>query len=493
DGKLDIYLTTGTANLGRDVGPDGPRNRLYRQEANGRFSDVTASSGLGDAGYGMGVAVGDIDNDGDADVYVTNFGPDRLYRNRGDGTFEDITATSGIAVPGWSCSAAFLDYDCDGFLDLFVTQYVKYEDSKRCVDRAGRPDYCGPESFRPSSDVLLHNNGDGTFTDVSARSGITSESAAGLGVVCDDLNSDGLPDVYVANDAYANHLWINQGNGTFRESALLLGAAYNAHGKAEAGMGVVAADLDGNDSTDLYVTHLANESNTMYRNTKAQGGFIDGTGLAGLAASSMSYTGFGTAAFDVELDGDLDLLVVNGRVARGNPLPGATVPPPWDVFAEPNLFYMNNGNGRFELLGTPMASVCDPIEISRALVAGDIDSDGDIDVLINNIQGSARLYRNDAPRKGHWLGVRATSPQLRRDAIGAKITVFCGERRFSRTINRGHGYLSSHDPRAHFGVGGHTRVERIDVRWPDGLLERFPGSPVDRYVELVQGTGEPER
>ncbi|MCH7572182.1 MAG: VCBS repeat-containing protein, partial [Planctomycetes bacterium] len=300
DGDLDIYLITANDTLPEAGIADHPVNRLYRQEADGRFTDVTAESGLGDGGYGMGVAIGDIDNDGHPDVYVTNYGPDRLYRNRGDGTFEDVTEAAGIDVDGWSCSAAFFDYDRDGFLDLYVTRYVDFDPRKRCSDAAGRPDYCSPKVFGPVADVLLHNNGDpGTpgFTDVSEQAGIASAAAAGLGVVCEDFNQDGWPDVYVANDLYANHLWINQGDGTFRDMAVIMGAAYNLHGQPEAGMGVVAADFHGHGQLVWFMTHLPTEINTLYRNLGGDVGFEDVTGSAGLGASSMEYTGFGTAAF----------------------------------------------------------------------------------------------------------------------------------------------------------------------------------------------------
>ena len=493
DGDLDVYLVNGNHTLPDARAAEGPTNRLYRQEADGRFTDVTAESGLGDSGYGMGVAIGDIDNDGLKDVYVSNYGPDRLYRNRGDGTFEDITEAAGIDVDGWSCSVAFFDYDRDGFLDLYVTQYVAYDPRERCYDRAGRLDYCGPKEFPPVSDVLLHNNGNPAapgFTDVSAKAGIASVAAAGLGVVCEDLNDDGWPDVYVANDAYANNLWLNQHDGTFRDAAVVMGAAYNLHGQPEAGMGVLAADLNNDTAPDLFVTHLRVETNTHYRNLGGGAGFADVTGETGLGASSMVFTGFGVAALDIELDGDLDLVVANGRVNRLDPLPGASVEPPWDLLAEPNLFYLNDGRGRFELLDGPVASFCSPIEITRGLVVGDVDSDGDLDLLITNIHGPVRLYRNDAPRRGHWLIVSAIDPRLRRDAVGARITVVSGGRRLVRTIASTSSYLSSCDPRAHFGLGSVDRVDRIEVRWPDGRQERFRGTEVDRRVRLLRGAGE---
>lgn len=489
DGDLDILLTNVARKEGSDGSPHDSRNRLFRREADGHYLDVTKHSGLGDPGYGMGVAVGDFDNDGDVDVYCTNLGLDRLFRNRGDGTFDDVTVDAGIHVDGWSCSAVFFDFDRDGYLDLFVTRYVEYY-PRNCFNSAGRLDYCGPTAFPNIHDVLLHNNGDGTFTDVSELAGIASVASAGLGVVCEDLNGDGWVDIYVANDAYANQLWINQRDGTFRDESLSMGTAFNMHGQAEAGMGVVAADFDGHGHLDLFVTHLRTESNTLYRNLGGDMGFEDVTGSVGLAASSMEYTGFGTAAFDVELDGDLDLLVVNGRVKRNRPTPGATLPSPLDEFPEANLFYLNDGHGSFTLVGEKASEFCSPVEISRGLAIADIDDDGDIDLLVGNLYGSVRLYRNDAPREGHWLMIRAVDPRLKRDAIGAHITVIGGGKQWLRTISRGFSYLSSSDPRAHVGLGSVTRIDAIHVRWPDGLRERFPSGDVDRTVELIRGNGE---
>jgi hypothetical protein len=492
DGDLDIYLTNGALNLGGAPAPGTPVNHLFRQEPDGRFVDVTVSSGLGDPGYGMGVAVGDIDNDGDLDVYVTNYGPDRLYRNRGDGTFQDVTAGAGIDVDGWSCSAAFFDFDRDGFLDLYVTRYVQYDSEIKCLDQTGRRDYCGPVSYEGTSDVLLHNSGDGSFTDVSEAAGMTEISARGLGVVCEDFNDDGWPDVYVANDAHPNQLWINRGNGTFRDEGFLMGAALNAHGNSEASMGVVAADFDNDADLDLFLTHLVKESNTLYRNLGGGLGFEDATGVTGHGVSSMPYTGFGTAAFDVEFDGDLDLAVVNGRVMHGVPLSVQGVDPPWALYAEPNLFYVNDGTGRFELASVVAGSFHERTEVTRGLAVGDVDSDGDLDLLIGNVQGPARLYRNDAPRKGHWLTIRAIDPRLHRDAIGAVVTVHCGDRRFLRTVSMGFSYLSSSDPRLCFGLGPATRIDRIHIHWPDGLQEEFHTEGVDRALELRRGTGEPD-
>lgn len=492
DHDLDLYLINGHRSLPSTAGSTRFSNRLFRQESSGKFVDVTDGSGLADGGYGMGVAIGDYDNDGDRDVLVTNVGPDHLYRNRGDGTFEDVTTAAGIDLPGWSCSAGFFDYDRDGFLDLFVTQYVSYKPELACVDRAGKPEFCGPMSFPPQRDVLLHNEGDGTFKDVSKVSGIASVAAAGLGVVFEDLNGDGWIDIYVANDGYANNLWINGQDGTFSDEAFLLGVAFNAMGQAEAGMGVLVGDFDNDAEFDLFVTHLNQESNTLYRNLGGNTGFSDVTGTAGLSASSMAYTGFGTAALDFEQDGDLDIIVVNGRVVRfgAPPQPGYT-----GAFAhlpEPNLCYVNDGTGRFQSAGEVAAVVAAPLEISRGLALGDLDNDGDDDLLITNCGGRARLYRNVTPHPGHWLTIRALDPRYNRDALGATVRLVAGPRLWLRAITRTGSYLSSCDPRARFGLGTLTAVEYAEVRWPDGLRERFAIGGVDRQLTLTRGAGTPQ-
>ncbi len=491
DGDLDLYLTNGNHELPMVTPSENIRNRLYRQEPDGRFVDVTAVSGLGDGGYGMGVALGDIDNDGDTDVFLSNYGLDRLYRNEGNGTFVDITDRAGVHIEGWSCSASFLDMDRDGYLDLYVTRYVEFDPGSPCSDGAGRPSYCGPTGPPPVTDVLLRNNGDGTFADVSAQAGIGATAAAGLGVVCADFDDDGWIDIYVANDGYANFLWLNQKNGTFRDDALILGVALDMNGHAEAGMGVTAADFDNDLDLDLFMTHLRQESNTLYRNLGRSRGFNDAGSESGLAVSSVPYTGFGTAGLDVELDGDLDIVVVNGRVLRGDPRPGVTLAPPWDRYAEPNLFYLNDGSGHFTALETEAAALRDPIEVSRGLAVGDLDGDGDLDIVITNLHSAARIYRNDAPRQGHWLGVRAIDPRLKRDALGATVDLVCGDLRQRRVISSAFSYLSASEPIAHFGMGPATQIDYVDIRWPDGFHERFTDVGIDRLVRLERGAGRP--
>jgi hypothetical protein len=491
DGDLDAYLTNGSHELSSADATTRPTNRLFRREADGSYVDVTSTSGLGDPGYGMGVAVADVDNDGDLDVYVANWGRDRLYRNEGNGSFVDVTSAASVDVEGWSSSASFCDFDRDGFLDLYVVRYVDYQSAKRCSAPDGRRDFCGPGAFPPVHDVVLRNQGDGTFRDVSRASGIASTAAAGLGLVCADLDGDGWQDVYVANDADPNQLWVNLGAGAggiaFRDDSLILGAAYNLHGQAQAGMGIVAEDLDGDGTLDLFLSHLTNEANTLYTNLGGGAGFRDTSGVSGLGPSSMPFTGFGIAALDAELDGDLDLFVANGKVNVARPVPGSGYPAPWDTLPEPNLLYLNDGAGRFTRVDEPMEAVDPRPRISRGVASGDLDGDGDVDLLIANLVDRARLYRNDAAPAGHWLAVRALDSRLRRDALGVRVTLVTGSRRAVRDVTFSSGYMSSHSPWVHFGVGQAREIDRIEVRWPDGTRETFPGGAVDRRITLFRG------
>jgi hypothetical protein len=488
DGDLDIYLVQ--AGPLPETKKPPPPDRMYRQNPDGKFTDVTAEAGVGDTGYGTGVAVGDIDNDGFVDLYVGNYGPDSLYRNLGNGRFENVTARAGISGASWTASAAFCDYDDDGFLDLYVTHYVKFDPAKVCVTGDGAPDYCSPQSLPYESDVLYHNNGNSTFTDVSRASGISAVRLPGLGVVCSDFTGDGLMDFYVANDGEANNLWVNLGKGRFEDQAFLTGAALSAFGRPQASMGIALGDVDSDSDLDLFLTHLVNDYNTLYIND-GKLGYEDRSAAAKLVTPSLPYTGFGTAFVDYEHDGDLDIIVVNGAVDRHAPFPGAKMSAYWNRYAEPKHLYENDGKEHFTEIGKEKGTFFGDVDLSRGLAVGDVDRDGDLDFLVTNTAGPARLYRNDAKKVGSWLTVRARDERRKRDAHGAVVTVLAGGKSYVRVADPAYSYLSSNDPSAHFGIPGASRAESVAVLWPDGTRESFPGVALNQSIVVKKGQGKP--
>jgi hypothetical protein len=492
DGDLDAFAVNGGPD---PVKPGAPRgtavNRLFANDGHGKFTDVTTGSGLEGSDYGMGVAIADIDGDGDEDVFLTAVGKDRLYRNDGKGHFQDTTDAAGIAVNGWSASAVFFDADVDGVPDLFVTRYLDYNPTRQCFDRADRRDYCGPNSHPPLPDAFFRGLGDGRFEDRSEPAGIRSVQAAGLGVVAEDVDDDGWLDLFVANDAYPSHLWMNRHDGTFTEDALLRGVAYNVRGEAEAGMGIVAADLDGNGTVDFFVTHLDGETNTLFRNLGGAAGFEDASAHSGLGPPSRPFTGFGTVALDLGMDGDLDVLVANGRVRGGFEETGKAADD-WTRLAEVNLLHVNAGDGTFVRDETHAPDFTQPREVSRGLATGDIDGDGDLDVLLGNIGGPARLYRNDSPRAGHWLRVDARLRKGGPRALGARVRVAAAQRQETATVTAAGSYLSSSDPRPTLTVASSATPADtlVDVRWPGTTSwERFPITCLDCETVLVRGAG----
>ncbi len=492
DGDLDAYFINGCPHHDGLLAPDAAvTNQLFRREPDGTYTNVTANSGLNDTGFGMGVAVGDTDNDGDLDVYVTNVGLNIFYRNNGDGTFTDDTTAAGFddsAVQQWSASAAFFDFDRDGDLDLYVTNYLNYDAKKSCRDKAGAPDYCGPLAFEGASDRLYRNDGDGTFTDITDESGIGVARGRGLGVVCADFNDDGRPDVFVANDGEANLLWIKRDDGTFADHAVSMGVAFNMMGRSEASMGIALGDVDNDHRLDLLCTHLHSESNTLYLG-QGSAGFEDATGASGLGAASMDTTGFGAGFLDADHDGDLDLFLVNGRVKRGTPRIADHLSRFWQAYAEPDLFFINEGDAHFHNATSQAAEMCDKPFVGRGLAIGDIDRDGDIDILVSNDAGPAKLFRNDTPRKGRWLVVEPIVAPGRTPAIGAVVTVTFGKQSLRRDIRSASSYLSANDPAAHFGLGDHGKVDTIRIVWPDGATESFVGVAADQYVQPIKGQG----
>jgi len=477
DGRVDLLF----ADSGDGPGAGRP-NRLYVQQQDGSFVDGTAASGLGDPGFGTGFAVADVDNDGDLDVFVGNWGSDALYVNDG-GRF----SRSAVLGPpeGLTTSAAFLDFDLDGHLDLFVTHYVVPLAVESCDGGRSRiRDYCVPAVYPPAGDTLYRNRGDGTFEDVTIRAGIGDKRAPGLAVTVDDLDEDGRPDIYVANDGRANHAWINAGDGTFHDVAVQSGLAYNGLGAAEASMGIATGDVDGDGERDLVLSHLRGETNTVYRRLGSVG-YEDASGRSGVAGPSVPHTGWGIALFDIECDGDLDLAVANGAVGRTRrgQAPGPT---PWERYAEQDHVLLNDGAGSFSIVESGLDGV---VGVGRALVPVDLDRDGDMDLVITNIAGHVQVYENVAPRRGQWLRVRCIDPGLRRDAYGARVEVRAGGATLVRTIAPASSYLSSGEAAAQFGLGDAVAVDEVTVVWPGGDRERFSVGAVDCEVVLERGKG----
>jgi len=491
DGLLDVYLVQsgpvpGAPEAATSAGPaaDRPGNRLYRNLGDGAFEDVTDAAGVGDTSYGAGATAADYDRDGPVDLYVTNVGLNRLYRNLGSGVFEDMTERAGVGDPAWSSGSVFFDYDGDLDLDLFVANYVVWSAGRErpCLGPNGLRNYCNPAEYPPAPDTLYRNDGGGRFTDVSEAAGIRSVAGPGLGVVAADFDGDGLSDLYVANDQAANHLWLNRGDGTFREDALARGAAFNELGQPEAGMGIAVADPDGDGDLDLFLTHLSGETNTFYRNDGG-GFFQDVTDEARLGGVSKPYTGFGTSWFDYDGDGHLDLFVANGKVT-----PGDTAA--FD-YREPNQLLRGTPSGRYEDVSGRAGAALDLLEISRGTAFGDLDNDGDIDFLVVNNEGPARLFRNEVGNASSWLIVDLCGGGVfGRSAIGARVTVRAGGRSFSRDVRPAYSFAVANDPRVHFGLGDANQVDRMEVRWPDGAVTDRANVEVNRILRLLAPGGK---
>jgi hypothetical protein len=451
-------------------------------------------AGLGETrGYGVGVAIGDLDNDGFPDLYITGYGGDRLLLNNGDGTLTDGTHSLETINERWGTAAAFFDYDRDGWLDLCVVNYLDYFPGSLCDDGSGRRDYCGPTSFRGTVSKLYRNRGEIDehglrFSDVTVAAGLAARPGPGLGLLCRDFDGDGRPDILIANDMSPNTLWVQQSDGTFRDEALLRGVAVNRFGQPEANMGVVCGDLDGDGLDDIFITTLRGETNALYLG-RPGGQFSDEVAGSGLGPPSLEFTGFGAVAIDLENDGDLDLVVVNGRVKRAPPLKAARLNPFWNDYAEPNQVFLNDGNGHFSNGSEHGGLLTQRVEVSRALAYADFDNDGDFDLLVTNCAGPARMYRNETPREGSWLMVRAIDPLLNRDAIGARVEVSAAGRQMHRQVNPSSSYLSSNDFRIHFGLGETSNYDRLTIRWPDGFSESFPGGAANRHIVLFRGRG----
>jgi enediyne biosynthesis protein E4 len=496
DGRPDLLVLQGTALGAPDDKSAACAARLYHNDlvvnADGtrtlKFTDVTEKSKLCSHGYGMGIAVGDFDNDGFVDVFITHFGaPNQLFHNNGDGTFTDVTAKAGVAGDGhWGASATFFDYDRDGWLDLYVANYVDYTiaGNKECHNYTSARDYCAPTAFPPVPGILYHNRGDGTFENVSVKSGITAAFGNGLGVVAADLNRDGWPDLYVANDGNPNQLWINQKNGTFKNEAEIRGAAVSGDGVAEAGMGVDIADYNGDGRDDIFVTHLTHEKATMYVNL-GEGQFVDRSAVAGLYTATTAYTGFGTAFIDYDNDGWLDLVIANGAVHVIEELVRARDPFP--LHQKKQLLH-NRGDGRFDEVTDQSGPAFALSEVGRGLAVGDLDNDGATDFVVANNNGPVRVFLNQVGAARPWIGLRLLTGK--RDAYGAEVQVVRkGASTLHRRVHADGSYLSSSDPRVVVGLGDATEVEQVIVHWPDGRDEVFPAPPLRRYTTLTEGAG----
>ena len=500
DGDLDVFLVQGSGLSASGSGAvEGARfsDRLYRNDLrvgpDGSrvldFTDVTKASGIDTPGYGMGVAAGDFNNDGWVDLYLTKFNsPNQLLRNNGNGTFTDVSRSSGTDHQSWSVSAAFVDINRDGWLDLYVTTYLRYslEGSAPCFSVAGALDYCTPDAYPPLPDRLYLNRRDGTFTDVTVSSGIARESGPGLGVATADFNGDGWIDIYVTNDGKENVLWQNKRDGTFENTALLSGVALPVTAKAEASMGVDAGDFDGDGDEDLFMTELTGEGSNLYVND-GTGVFEDRSAQSALGPASTPYTGFGTAWFDVDNDGWLDLLSVNGAVQIIERLRQARDPFP---LHQPSRLFRNLGDGRFEDVSDRAGAAIALSDVSRGAAFGDVDNDGDVDVLIGTNNGPTRLFINQAAGVHHWLGLRLTG-QGGRDMPGARVEIVPsrGPSLWRRARADG-SYASANDPRVVVGLGEAADPVRVRVTWPSGKIETWNDVAVDRYTTLTEGGGK---
>ena len=483
DGWMDIYLVnSGKCDFYDPIPP--LRNALYRNNRDGTFTDVTDKAGVGGGGYGQGVAVGDYDGDGFPDLYVTQYGRSILYHNNGDGTFSDVTEKAGVAAPGWSSSAVWFDYDHDGRLDLFVCQFVDFSKGKSKDCRAGedaKRGYCIPHLYKPTASWLFHNNGDGTFTDVSKQTGIASSLGKAWGVVAADLNNDGRTDLFVANDTVRNFLFINRG-GRFEEIGEQAGVAYSGDGRPRSGMGVDAADFDQDGWIDLFVANIDYEMYSLYRNNHDET-FDDLALQTGIGQATRLMSGWGLKFFDYDNDGNLDLLLANG-----NPDDLIESLHPKVTYQEPCLLFHNNGKGFQNVSAQSGPFFSKPLS-SRGLAIGDFDNDGAVDVLISVNDGSPVLLRNQAGGQNHWLGLRLIGRKSSPDAVGARVTYQAEDLRRGRMKVGGGSFLSSHDPRIVLGLGQHEKIDLLEVQWPQpsGAVQRFTNLPIDRYITITEG------
>ncbi|HEX8163623.1 MAG TPA: CRTAC1 family protein [Pyrinomonadaceae bacterium] len=484
DGLPDIFFVNSlTVDLVKSGGKT--RSALYRNNGDGTFKDVTDRAGVGDVGWGMGAAVGDYNNDGYDDLYVTCLGQNRLFRNNGDGTFMDVTAKAGVGDPRWSTGAAFVDYDNDGRLDLFVSNYVDFDINHlpefgkgRSCQYKGVAVQCGPRGLPGAGDSLYRNNGDGTFTDVSKKAGVSDPAGYyGLGVVCSDFDDDGLTDIYVANDSTPNFLHHNNGDGTFKEIGFVSGAAVNDNGSEQGSMGVALGDYDHDGRLDLFVTNFADEYNTLYR-AVSRNSLADVSYKANVAAVSLPYVGWGTEFFDYDNDGWADLFAANGHVY-----------PQLENYRQRKLVHHNNRDGTFTEVSEQLGAALAEKRVGRGVAAGDIDNDGDVDLVVGDLDGPPQLLRNDGGDANNSILVKTVGVKSNRDGIGARVRVVSGDLTQVGEVHSGGSYISQGDLRLHFGLEKRTKIDLVEVRWPSGAVDKITGAGVNRILTVGEGRG----
>ena len=486
DGDPDLYFVNG-APLPGYVSQEIPTNCLYRNNGDGTFTDVTEKAGVGDTGYGHGCAVGDYNNDGKLDLYVTNYATNRLYRNNGNSTFTEVAESAGVTEPRWSTSCAFADYDRDGNLDLYVVNYIVFDidENPWCgLREKGIRAYCEPDNFTAQSDTLYRNNGDGTFTDVTKTAGIYNTTGKGLGVVWADYNNDGAADIYVANDSTENLFYRNNGDGTFEEVGFMVGVALSENGAAENGMGTTFGDWNNDGWFDLTVTNYAQQTNTLYHND-ADGFFTDATTTTKTAQRTYPYLGWATAFIDYDNDGYQDLFVANGHLHENLAELGQE-----GTYGQRNLLFRNNSNGTFTEISETLGPGMKLADVSRGATFADYDLDGDIDIVVTNSNTAPRLLRNDGGNRKNWLQIRLTATNGSTDAIGARVKITTGKLTQTREVRSGDGYLSQQDLTLHFGIGDSEQVHNIEVQWQTGAKQFIGSVPANQVLSLEENGDE---